>query len=71
MRGDVIIRHLPRTTWLRLFVSLSGKCEPGAGWMYAGIVYRRAWRVGRIGFGWMWMPSDARGRARARKRAES
>lgn len=59
MSRRIIIRRLPATTWLQVFVSTSGRCEPGSGWTYT-CVYRRAWRIGRVGFGWLWMPSTTR-----------
>ena len=47
---------VPRHHWFRVFLSASGKCEPGHGWLYHGAVRRDAWRIGRIGFGVLRMP---------------
>ena len=46
----------PRHHWVRLFIDPSGRCEPGHAWLYAGLVRRDAWRIGRIGFGILRMP---------------
>jgi len=49
----------PRHHWVRLFITF-GQCEPGHGWLYAGLVRRDAWRIGRIGFGILRMPKPMR-----------
>ena len=48
---DVTTRRIPGSIWWRLHVSASwrrGDFEPGCGPMYAGLVYRWAWRVGPL-----------------------
>lgn len=55
---DVVVRRIPGHDWVRLFASLSPAFEPGHAGLYAGIVRRDAWRIGRVGFGIMRMPKE-------------
>jgi hypothetical protein len=58
---DVITRRVPRTEWVRVFTSFSQEFEPGHSWLYGDSVRRDAWRIGRVGFGVMWMRGGYRG----------
>lgn len=53
--ADLLTRRVPRTIWVRVFVSFTGTCEPGHNWLYMGLVRRHAWRIGRVGFGVIWL----------------
>ena len=52
---DIVIRRVPGHYWIRPFVSIGGRCEPGHGWLYR-CVRRDAWVIGPVGFGVLRMP---------------
>ncbi len=51
-----IVRDVPGHTWIRAFVSFTGKCQPGHRWLYNGLVRRDAWVIRGVGFGLIRMP---------------
>lgn len=43
-------RRVPGLTWLTVTLTLSGRCQPGHGWIVQGIVRRDTFVVGGRGF---------------------
>jgi hypothetical protein len=47
--GELFSRHVPGHDWVRFGITTSRTFEPGHNSMYAGIIRRDAWRIGRLG----------------------
>jgi hypothetical protein len=56
---DITWRWVPRHVWVRLCLTRSPNCDPGHRWLYAGLVRRDVWRLGRTSLVVMRMPRRA------------
>jgi hypothetical protein len=53
---EIQVRGVLRHHWIRVFISVTGECDPGHSWMYSGLVRRDAWVIRGYGFGVLRMP---------------